>query len=90
MTSADEARWSSKRPVQVTIISGSQSDGQASTATVRSVLDSLSGDRAALVALEDQQLEPETARREQGVTRRQLAAPVSAMQVIGGEALSRS
>ena len=143
----DETRWSAQQPVEITIIPGSQAGGQATTATVRSVLDSLSLRRAASNALQAQQIEPiEAARaltaaedagptlsvdlvdgdlgeefsglgqfdlgaaqqlslfifltaltgsgmliqsRELGVTRRQLSAPVSSVQVIGGETLGR-
>ncbi len=147
VTADDEAGWADHKPVEVTIISGSQANGQATTTTVRSVLETLSGEQAALGALEDQGVDAAAAKRalteagdvgptmrvklvgedlgkefsglgqfdlgaaqqlslfiflsslagsalliqsrELGVTRRQLAAPVSAMQVIGGEALGR-
>ena len=143
----DETRWSAQQPVEITIIPGSQAGGQATTATVRSVLDSLSLRRAASNALQAQQVEPEEVERaltaaedagptlsvdlvdgdlgeefsglgqfdlgaaqqlslfifltaltgsgmliqsrELGVTRRQLSAPVSSVQVIGGETLGR-
>ena len=143
----DETRWSAQQPVEITIIPGSQAGGQATTATVRSVLDSLSLRRAASDALQAQQVEPEEVERalpaaedagptlsvdlvdgdlgeefsglgqfdlgaaqqlslfifltaltgsgmliqsrELGVTRRQLSAPVSSVQVIGGETLGR-
>ena len=143
----DETRWSAQQPVEITIIPGSQAGGQATTATVRSVLDSLSLRRAASNALQAQQIEPKEAARaltaaedagptlsvdlvdgdlgeefsglgqfdlgaaqqlslfifltaltgsgmliqsrELGVTRRQLSAPVSSVQVIGGETLGR-
>jgi ABC-2 type transport system permease protein len=58
----DETRWSAQQPVEITIIPGSQAGGQATTATVRSVLDSLSLRRAASDALQAQQIEPEEVR----------------------------
>jgi ABC-2 type transport system permease protein len=143
----DETRWAAGEPVQVMVIPGSQANGQASVATIRSVLGTLSNHRSAIDALTDEGAERGAAQRalakaggvgptvkvsivgqdlgeefsglgefdlgaaqqlslfmfltaltgsalliqsrELGVTRRELSAPVTAGQVIGGEVLSR-
>ena len=51
VTADDEAGWADHKPVEVTIISGSQANGQATTATVRSVLDTLSEREAGVVSM---------------------------------------
>ena len=142
-----EARWAAGESVQLTVIPGSQANGQASVATVQSVLATLSNNRAAVRAMTDAGVGPSEAKRsldkvdgvgpsltvslvgqdlgdefaglgefdlgaaqqlslfmfltaltgsamliqsrELGVTRRELSAPVTAGQVIGGEVLGR-
>lgn len=48
-----EARWAAGESVQLTVIPGSQANGQASVATVQSVLATLSNNRAAVRAMTD-------------------------------------
>ena len=141
---AADAAWADGKPANVTVLPGSQANGQATTATVNSVLNSLSGRQAALNALGGDRAASAKAldgvsdvgptlkvtsvgddlgeefsglgrfdlgaaqqlslfmflsaltgstlliqSRELGVTRRALSAPVTPLQVIGGEALGR-
>ena len=59
----DETRWAAGEPVQVMVIPGSQANGQASVATIRSVLGTLSNHRSAIDALTDEGAERGAAQR---------------------------
>ncbi len=143
----DETSWTAGDPLQVTVIPGSQANGQASVATIRSVVTTLSNRRSAIDALTDKGIDQHEAERsigkvggvgptvevttvgddlaeefsglgefdlgaaqqlslfmflsaltgsalliqsrQLGVTRRELSAPLTARQVIGGEVLGR-
>ncbi|MCB1026333.1 MAG: ABC transporter permease [Microthrixaceae bacterium] len=144
---AGERSWAAGDPVQATVIPGSQAGGQATVATIGSVLTTVSDRRAAVTALTDEGVDPGEAERslasagdvgptavvttvgddlgeefsglgafdlgaaqqlslfmflsaltgaalliqarELGVIRRELSAPVTAGQVIAGEAMGR-
>lgn len=79
----DEARWTAGGPVQVTVIPGSQANGQASVATIRSVVATVSNRRSALDALTDEGIDRDDAAR--AVTEAEGVGPTVALTTVGDD-----